>query len=174
MKIRSLMTLLAGMCAASFTALVNADWPMTEQGNEEAMQGHGGTIHHPGQDSSEDFPHAIFIVETGERVMEERYPSDTANIMTVINSSGEIPGVTEVTNVEPVASDLQSHSQSIATVIKDQMRSEAMPITQKTVSSDSQSLPTSTVPKPELHVMLLVGLGLVGLSLRRRTHFTHR
>ncbi len=168
--------MLAGMCAASFAALVNADWPMPGQGNEAAVQGYGGTIHHPGQDSSENSSLTIFIAESVEREVEERYSTGTENNSIINTISGEILEMAEVTNAERVVTDFQNHSQPTGTVtaLNHQVRSEVLSIPQKTVSPDSQPLPTSSVPKPELHVMLLVGLGLIVLSLRRRTHFTHR
>ncbi len=161
---RLLSVFLTGMCTLSFAGLVHASLPIAGEDNVEAAQGY-----------SDDLSRIVLITDAADSIVDRYIPSDSEdNMTTVRNTPSEILGVVEAVNTDLIAIALHEQGQVNGTVLNNQVQIEAQPMLKKTISSDSQTLPTSSVPNPELHIMLLVGLGLIVLSLRRRTHFTHR
>ncbi len=178
--LKLLMLFLVGVCASTFVERVNADMPMPGLGNDASSQGYSTTVLHSSFGSTEGFTRVVFTSESADSLLDSYISSsgEEEHITTIMNISIENSGVNEAVNTFPVAIALhdqaQAQAQASRTAINNHVNKESLSVVPKTVSSESQVLPASPVPNPELHVMLLVGLGLIILSLRSRTHINRR
>lgn len=174
--LRLLMLFLVGVCASTLVERVNADMPMPGLGNDDTSQGYSATALHSSLGSTEGFTHVIFTPESVDSLLDSYISSidEEEHMTTIMNMSVENSGVNEAAKTVPVAIALHDQGQVGRTAMNDHLHKESLSVVPKTVSSESQALPASPVPNPELHVMLLIGLGLIILSLRSRTHINRR